>query len=243
MSASQRLIKRLEDDLAEQKVSRWTRATYVRTYLQFSLIGAIGLTGREEGSYHCLCRAVSSLCVKEREEEDLWPEVLCCVYVRTSLGGHDCSVYPHTPLPISFQSLLVSERSRAKDLQLQLVEKSSSAGEVSSTLRVLQDQLGEMEGRVETLKAEKAALSHELAAKEAAVGRLQRLTEELKSRSEEEKGFLARQREEEVARVKERLSQLEEELSGKNREVIDSATKMAKMVSGMCVYEWMVVEQ
>ena len=137
----------------------------------------------------------------------------------------------------------MNERSRAKDLQLQLVEKSSSAGEVSSTLRVLQDQLGEMEGRVEALKAEKAALSHELAAKEAAVGRLQRFNEELKSRGEEEKGFLARQREEEVGRVKERMSELEEELSGKNREVIDSATKMAKMVSGMCVYEGRVVRR
>lgn len=142
----------------------------------------------------------------------------------------------HAPLPNAVpQSLLASERSRAKDLQMQLVEKSSSAGEVSSTLRVLQDQLGEMEGRVEALKVDKSTLSHELTAKEATVVRLQRLTEELKSRNEEEKGFLARQREEEVGRVKERLAELEAELSGKNREVIDSAAKMAKMVSGSCV--------
>lgn len=128
----------------------------------------------------------------------------------------------------------MSERSKAKDLQRQLVEKSSSAGEVSSTMRVLQDQLGEMEGRVEALKTDKATLSHELAAKEGAVGRLQRLNEELKSRSEEEKGFLARQREEEVGRVKERLVQLEVELGEKNREVINSADKLARMVSGSC---------
>ena len=121
-----------------------------------------------------------------------------------------------------------------KDLQTQLVEKSSSAGEVSSTLRVLQDQLGETEGRVEALKMDKSTLSQELATKEAAVVRLERLVEELKSRSEEERGLLVRQREEEVGRVKERLAELEVTLSGKNREVIDSTTKMAKMVSGTC---------
>ena len=131
----------------------------------------------------------------------------------------------------SVQDLLRTERSRVKDLQTQLVEKNSSSGETSNTLKMLQDQLGESEAMTDTLKREKSNLTQEVSSKEALIGKLEGFLEEAKLRSDEERDRLVKARDEDVGKVKERLYELEVTLDKKNKDIKESAAKIIKLVS------------
>ena len=131
----------------------------------------------------------------------------------------------------SVQDLLRTERSRVKDLQTQLVEKNSSSGETSNTLKMLQDQLGESEAMIDTLKREKSNLTQEVSSKEALIGKLEGFLEEAKLRSDEERDRLVKARDEDVGKVKERLYELEVTLDKKNKDIKESAAKIIKLVS------------
>ena len=118
---------------------------------------------------------------------------------------------------------------------MQLVEQSSSAGEVSGTLQSLQDQLREADSRMDQLKADKSSISQELSAKEIMVEKLNSLLEEVKQKHETERTELMEQREEDMSKLRDKLLELEGSLDKKNKDIKDSASRIIKMVCD-CLY-------
>ena len=130
-----------------------------------------------------------------------------------------------------------------KDLQGQLIDKNTSAGEVSSTLHSLQEQLNEAEGKMDQMKSEKSSLSQELSAKEVMVEKLSGLLEEVREKHETERMRLVDQRDEDTSKLKDKIVELESTLDKKNKDIKDSASKIIKMVhtySVQCTSIWFV---